>query len=265
MKVRLSALLACALVVALAACTKRPAKPLFEISSVDSMLHGSGFNCRVSYRFASIKNAPGHPALEQIERDNIGYFFDLEAFEGTAAEAADSAIALVVDEFAMPEGVASDETVDLPAWEGEISIESEGTVVDTLLSYAITRSSYTGGAHGMYTTVYHTYSLTDGFELSLADLFTVDELQLLDGAIRERIARDYGAVNDEELAAQGFFPEYISPTENFRITDEGIEFLYNPYEIGCYALGNVEVHFTREELDAIFAGEVSFDEALGGF
>lgn len=265
MKVRLSALLACALVVTLAACSKRPAMPRFEIRSVDSLLHGAGFECRVSYRFASIKNAPGHPVLEQIERDNIGYFFDLEEFEGTAVEAADSSIALIVDEFAMPAGVTSDETADLPAWEGEISVESEGTVVDTLLSYAITRSSYTGGAHGMYTTVYHTYSLTDGFELSLADLFTVDELQLLDGAIHERIARDYGAGSDEELAAQGFFPEYISPTENFRITDDGIEFLYNPYEIGCYALGNVEVHFTREELDAIFAGGASSDEALGGF
>ena len=51
------------------------------------------------------------------------------------------------------------------------------------------------------------------------------------------------------LAAQGFFPEQIGATENFRIAPEGIVFCYNPYDIGCYALGAVEVTVSREELD----------------
>ena len=139
--------------------------------------------------------------------------------------------------------------------EGEISVESEGNVVDSLLCYAITRSSYTGGAHGMYSTQYHIYSLADGFELSLADLFDARQLEILDRAIREKIAETYDAVSDEDLSDRGFFPEYICPTENFRITPEGIAFFYNPYEIGCYALGSVEVTFTWAELDARFAAQ----------
>ena len=51
------------------------------------------------------------------------------------------------------------------------------------------------------------------------------------------------------LAERGFFPEYISLTENFRITPEGITFYYNPYDIGCYALGAVDVTMSREELE----------------
>ena len=57
------------------------------------------------------------------------------------------------------------------------------------------------------------------------------------------------AANDDELAERGFFPEYISLTENFRITPEGITFYYNPYDIGCYALGAVDVTMSREELE----------------
>lgn len=257
MKIRLSHLFAAIVVVAsAAACTKRPVQPRFTIQRVDSLLHGEGFDCRIDYRFASIDNAAGHPALEEIERANIAYFFELEDFSGTAAEAADTAIARVAAEFALPlsEAVAAGE-LERPAWEGEISVESEGKVVDSLLCYTITRSSYTGGAHGMYTTVYHTYSLSDGFELELVDLFDARQLELLDRAIREKIALDYGAASDEELSDRGFFPEYIRPTENFSVTPEGIVFLYNPYEIGCYALGSVEVTFTREELDALFAGK----------
>ena len=173
-----------------------------------------------------------------------------------AAEAAEAAIAQIAEQYAMPPGASGpDVGTGRPAWEGEISVESEGNVVDSLLCYAITRSSYTGGAHGMYSTQYHIYSLADGFELSLADLFDARQLEILDRAIREKIAETYDAVSDEDLSDRGFFPEYICPTENFRITPEGIAFFYNPYEIGCYALGSVEVTFTWAELDARFAAQ----------
>ena len=43
-------------------------------------------------------------------------------------------------------------------------------------------------------------------------------------------------------------PEIIGVTENFLVTPEGITFYYNPYDIGCYALGSVEVSVSREQL-----------------
>ncbi|MDE7122879.1 MAG: RsiV family protein [Alistipes sp.] len=47
----------------------------------------------------------------------------------------------------------------------------------------------------------------------------------------------------------GIFPDYIAPTENFRIGEEGsVTFYYNPYDIACYAFGPVEVVFTAEEV-----------------
>ncbi|MFR2005478.1 RsiV family protein [Alistipes putredinis] len=35
------------------------------------------------------------------------------------------------------------------------------------------------------------------------------------------------------------------------MTEDGITFYYNPYDIGCYALGGVEVHITREEMQGL--------------
>ena len=61
----------------------------------------------------------------------------------------------------------------------------------------------------MYGTECHTYSLNDGFELSLADLFDESELQRLDELIHEKIASQYNAPTDEALTEAGFFPEYI--------------------------------------------------------
>lgn len=226
----------------LAACTKRPALPKLDTICVDTLLSRNGYSCQVEYRFTSIRNTSDSPALETIEQANIGYFFQLEAFSGPAEKGVEASLndilANYLPEVSGPNGA-----------EYEISAESEISVVDSLLCCVITRAGYTGGAHGMYGTECHTYSLNDGFELSLADLLSARQLERLDGLIRREIQRQYGATTDEALSQAGFFPEYIAPTENFRITPDGFVFCYNPYEIGCYALGAVEVTISRSMLD----------------
>lgn len=245
MKIRTSALLAAALVMAAAGCTKRPAQPRFDTVAIDTLIEGNGFACDIQYRFASIRNASSSPALEAIEQANIGRFFELEAYSGTARDAARQSIRQIGGELAPPPGT---EPSGQPLWRGEIAAESEGSVVDTLLCYIITRSSYTGGAHGIYGTQCYTYSLAGGHEITTADLFTETQQQRLDQLIRGKIREQFEAHDDAELEAKGFFPEYIGTTENFLVTPEGITFYYNPYDIGCYALGAVEVTVSREEL-----------------
>lgn len=210
---------------------------------IDTLLGTQDNGCNIEYRFATIGNAGKSAALEAIEKANIEYFFELEEFAGTARQAADSAILQVTADIVLPEGMSQ----GMGAY--EISVESEGSVQDTLVTYSISRWSFTGGAHGMYGIEYHTYSITDGYELSLADLFTAPQLLGMEKLLREKLYAQYGTDNDEGLAEQGFFPEYIALTENFQITPEGITFYYNPYAIGCYALGAVEVAIGREELE----------------
>lgn len=79
-------------------------------------------------------------------------------------------------------------------------------------------------------------------------------LRFFEEVVSFKIRRTFGFADytgDEGLVAQGFFPEYISTTENFEVTEDGITFYYNPYDIGCYALGGVEVHITREEMQGL--------------
>lgn len=234
-------------VLAAVGCTRKNMRiPRFGFVTVDTLLENSHAECRVTYGFASILNAAGSPALEAIEAANIGYFFQLEEFVGTAEEAMltslrETSATVLAD---MPEA-----GVDY-----EMTAESTGEVFDTLLLFTITRSSYTGGAHGMYGIECHTYTLKGGYELTTADLFGTERLPALTEAIRQRIQANYDADNDQQLIERGFFPEYIAPTENFRISEEGITFYYNPYEIGCYALGPVEVSLSREEMDSLRNG-----------
>lgn len=233
-------LLSAAALLLAVSCNRRPVRPAFGTVSVDTLLGNSGAGCRIEYRFATILNAAESPALQAVEQANIRYFFQTGEQTGSVREA----IAAAVRE------IDTIYTADIqPTQSYEISVEAEGSVQDSLLTYVITRSSYTGGAHGIYETEYHTYSLAKGYEITTADLFTEEQAERLDELILRKLCRQYGARNEEELAAQGFFPEQIGATENFRIVPEGIVFCYNPYDIGCYALGAVEVTVSREELD----------------
>lgn len=233
----------------LAACHKQPLPPRFDTLSVERQLTGEGTLCRVDYSFVTIANASRSQALRAIEERNIGYFFQLEEFAGDAREAIDASLVEIETQLlAPPAGGASGRERRA---EYEISVAADASVRDTLLTYTIVRESYTGGAHGMSTTEYHTYSTAGGYELTLADLLTEKQLAGLTEAIRRKLCAQYSAADDEALAALGIFPDYIAPTENFRLDDEGLLLLYNPYDVACYAFGPVEVLLTTAELEAL--------------
>lgn len=96
----------------------RPVQPEFEQLAIDTLLERRGADCRIEYRFATIRNTSESAALQAIETANIGYFFQVEAFEGNAAQAAELAIREI--DTTLLADVQPTQTY-------EISIESEGT------------------------------------------------------------------------------------------------------------------------------------------
>lgn len=255
-------LLAALLFVGAASCDTQPLLPEYALIETDTLLDCGAVRCRVQYRFTSIANADASPALRAIEQSSIRRFYELDDdFAGTAREAARTAIGRLAAELqrdadamrrtAEKQGRALPDVV----FEYAESVESELAVVDSVVVSTITSSGYRGGAHGHYATNVRNYSLADGYELTLADLFTPGQIEGIDSLIRVRLRERYGATDDNGLAEQGFFPEYIAPSEHFALTPEGITFYYNPYDIGCYALGDIRVGLGREELQRLGNGK----------
>ncbi len=223
-------------------CCRHAVEPKFADLSLDTVVQCGVVPCDLSYRFLTIANADRSEALSAIENANVNYFFALEDFTGTAEEAARR----FIERFAADNAC---DTLYLPDMRYAMSIAAAQAPVDTLIVYTIRRESYTGGAHGMRTTEFHNYWTKGGYELSLGDLFTEEQLPQITERIKAKLCEQYGAGDEEELAQLGFFPETIVPTENFEVTPEGIVFHYNPYDIACYAMGEVDVTFTKEELE----------------
>ncbi len=111
-------------------------------------------------------------------------------------------------------------------------------------------SEYTGGAHGNYGSSGVNFDAETGELLTLSDLLT-DEEGFRERAEEELIRKLTAAYSDE------LFPDYedtiLKMWEsgfNWYLDGAGITFIFQPYEIGPYALGEVCVTLPYQEMEA---------------
>lgn len=102
-----------------------------------------------------------------------------------------------------------------------------------------------GAAHGMYTNTYVNYDIESGKIVTMNSLFTSGYEKLLLPAILNRLEE-----NGAELIVE---PEEVRLPTQFRITADGVDFIYGLYEITPYAAGEQTVSFDNGELTSILS------------
>ncbi len=125
------------------------------------------------------------------------------------------------------------EVRDIPqAYTLELFYETE-VILNTagFLSLMTSHYSYAGGAHGNYYTDLSTYSVASATSLSLSNIFEASSLGALGELLTDNTDRDQ--LDDPEGT--------VEPTENFALTEAGINFTYPPYEIAPYTAGEIEI------------------------
>lgn len=227
--------------------------PEFDVVVLDTVVTDNDYACTFQFAFTSIANADKSPALQAIQEANLFYFFEREDVQGDVPQLMERSMSQFMSENEILDEYYGLDDLGTPSWRSEMEmiVESDARIVDSLLVYSISRSSYTGGAHGVYTLSWHNYSIAGGYELALSDLFTPEQQESLLTLIKHKLYEQFEATGDEDLAAQGLFPEYIAATENFEVSEDGITFYYNPYDIAAYALGRIEVHISSQELSEL--------------
>ena len=115
------------------------------------------------------------------------------------------------------------------------------------MNYTITDYSYTGGAHGMNTETCLVFSQETGEPLSLEDIFREDCITALPELLMKHVSEAFENPSDADY----LLVREIPVTENFSISDSGITFIYNPYEIAAYAAGTIRITIPWEELQDI--------------
>ena len=116
---------------------------------------------------------------------------------------------------------------------------------ENIFSYGISRFVDFGGAHPIKTRLFYNFNLKDGKVIFEDDNFTAGYQTELTEIIKNKLLQDNNQNAEtphlESLDNSVYFSDEIKPNGNFYINDESICFVFNPYEIAPYYIGETEV------------------------
>ncbi|MCK0161382.1 DUF3298 and DUF4163 domain-containing protein [Allomuricauda sp. F6463D] len=128
--------------------------------------------------------------------------------------------------------------------DGEIVYEDENIITLLLNSY-----SFTGGAHGYASTSFLNFDKRQGEELENWELF--DDMDGFEDFAETKFRIQEKIPQDENINATGFMFEGDSffLSQNMGYTKEGLQLIYNQYEVASYADGPIVLLLPYNEIN----------------
>lgn len=148
------------------------------------------------------------------------------------------------------EYVDEDETWGGMSWEDVIDGYFAGSY-KKLVSYIVEAYSYEGGANGLEGVYAVLFDTTTGEVVSEEDFFNPGYEEILSSALSSRL--EESMKNPEDYDA--LFVKDIEPNGNFYVMDDGVTYVYSPFDIGPHSLGTIRVFVPWEDI----AGLISRD------
>jgi hypothetical protein len=139
---------------------------------------------------------------------------------------------------------------------------------ENLVSFTCFYWEYTGGAHGYAPEFHHSVNLQTLEPVTLDQVLNSGYQAPLTGIIKEKLLRVMeekvkdifdDPIDDNQL--KSFFNDYdaIEANDNFMLTETGMTFTYNPYDVAAYASGLFEVEIPYGEIAHLLNRE-AFEE-----
>ena len=116
-----------------------------------------------------------------------------------------------------------------------------------ILSYTMTKYTYTGGAHGMTSETALNFDMKTGSLLTEGDFFKEGYKEKLPALLSGHLASSLENPADTSM----LFTREIGPNGNFMVSPEGVTYIYNQYEIGPYVMGAIRVTVPWDELEGL--------------
>ena len=225
----------------------------------DTTLPFADVNISFTYP-TKFRDAESLARLEQIFKGT--FFGDMEYDSMTPQEAMDQYLSNYIERYKSLSNFYYEDLArlgeNMPSWYWYYMNTNNKILFqnDSILSYAVEYSDYEGGAHGSYNIVYTNIDLNELVTLSEEDLFIPDYFNRLTDRIVKSLMKQYEAESPDSLLTSGFFTiEDIVPNNNFWLSNDGIHYSYNQYEIAPYSMGVIDVVVPFSELEDIILSD----------
>jgi hypothetical protein len=119
--------------------------------------------------------------------------------------------------------------------------------------------TFTGGAHPNGMTIYAIISKETGEQLQLNDIFS--DVSAFDKIAEKKFRESREISPTADLEAEGFWfsDGKFASNSNFSISKTGFHFLFNPYEIGPYAMGATEYFIPMNEVKHLLSVKMTLN------
>lgn len=229
----------------LAGCNKeiQVAKATFE----DTVTAGEGIDARAEAS-CSMEYLTGGVPQDVMDGVNAWIVENHILFdESNGSTDVPAAVKTWVEETVNGCGFEAEEITEENAWAYHWTFEREGAFTTAsksrhLQTYTGTYNDYTGGSHGQFGIGCDVFDLTTGSVLTEEDLFIDDFFSPLCDLLEEAVEANVPGEDKDLLFGT---PE---PNGNFSVSEDGITWVYNPYEIAAYASGVIELPVSWETL-----------------
>lgn len=183
-------------------------------------------------------------AMEKMNETIILQTFDLEEIPCGLEELASGYMMSLIDEY-FTENRSIEQEGAVRTWEDSINgifRNSYRNWRNYLLSYY----SFRGGAHGIQTVSQLVFDKKTGEQLSESDLFAPGYEEPVAQLMRAAVQAEMEEESPELLEFVDM--ELVVPNGNFSVGEGGVQWIFQPYEVGPYALGIVMASVSWEEL-----------------
>lgn len=119
----------------------------------------------------------------------------------------------------------------------------------TILTLANFNYSYTGGAHGNYSTGYISINPITGKQYTLAQVLNPAGKKQLNALLARHFRNNWRLSANTPLTEGGLFDDKLEANNNFFLTGTGIGFSYAPYEIGPFAMGEITIFIPYSDFE----------------
>lgn len=126
-----------------------------------------------------------------------------------------------------------------------------------ILTLQLSEHSYgSGAAHSIYGESYLSYNLKTGRKIALSNVLNPGGYKVISKLITNKIKENHKLKPNQSLKDAGYFTNSVKYTDKFFLTDYGVGFHYNIYEIAPFSHGDTTVFLTFEELEGYIQPEI---------
>ena len=167
--------------------------------------------------------------------------FDLEVPASTLEESAIRYREDLIDEYLSE----NDGGEGLRSWEDRLNGYFNGDFKNWK-NYQFTYYSFRGGAHGLQTLTNIVFDRKTGMQVHEADIFAPGYQEPVSKMLREAVKASFGEEDGDLAELVNYYG--VVPNDNFSVSEQGVQWIFQPYEAGPYALGIITAAISWDEL-----------------